>query len=135
MGTWGIDSFGNDDAADLVGDLTEQSDLEPVREAIARVLAADGYLEAPDAQQAIAACEVVAVALGRPSAAAEAEEDLMAWIARVKPSPDPALRFQAAQALDRILGPDSELRELWEESDEFAHWQAEVTGLRARLQA
>jgi hypothetical protein len=79
MGTWAIDSFANDDAADLLGDLTEQIDLSPVREAIARVLESDGYVEAPDAQQCLAACEVLAAALNRPSSAAQAEEALMAW--------------------------------------------------------
>ena len=135
MGTWAIDSFGNDDAADLLGDLTEQSDLAPVREAIARVLESDGYVEAPDAQQCLAACEVLAVALNRPSSAARAEEELMAWIARVKPAPDAAIVSQAANAIDRVLAHGSELRELWEESEEFADWQADVVGLRARLQA
>ena len=135
MGTWAIHSFGNDDAADLLGDLTEANDLGPVREAIARVLDADDYLEAPDAQQGLAACEVIAAGLDHPNAAAQAEEELMAWLTRVKPVMDSVIALQATKAIDRILAPDSELRELWEESDEFADWQADVAGLRARLQA
>ena len=135
MGTWALHSFGNDDAGDLLGDLTEQNGLGPVQEAIARVLNTEGYLEAPEAQQCIAACEVVATALGRPSAAAQAEEELVAWLARVRPILGSEVVTQATEALDRVLEPESELLELWQESAEFADWHANVTGLRSRLQA
>lgn len=135
MGTWALHSFGNDDAGDLIGDLVEGTDLLPVQEAIERVQSTAGYLEAPEAQQGIAACEVVALALGHVSAASQAEEELTAWVARIKPSVDSAVVSQAVQVVDRVLAPDSELRELWEESDEFKDWQADVTALRARLQA
>jgi hypothetical protein len=135
MGTWAIHSFGNDDAGDFLGTVTDQRNLEPVRGAIARVLDAGGYLEAPDAQQCLAACEVIAAALGHLGPAAEGEPDLVAWITRVKPAPDSALIFQAVRAIDRILASNSELRELWEESEEYSEWQAAVTNLRARVQA
>jgi hypothetical protein len=36
-------------------------------------------------------------------------------------------------SIERILGPDSELRELWEETDEFAEWQANLEQLRSAL--
>jgi hypothetical protein len=135
MGTWALHSFGNDDAGDLVGDLVEGNDLSPVQEALDRVQSTAGYLEAPEAQQGIAACEVVALVLGHSSAASQAEEELTAWVARIKPSVDAGVVSQAVQVVDRVLAPGSELRELWEESDEFKDWQADVTALRARLQA
>jgi len=135
MGTWALHSFANDDAGDLIGDLVEGSDLSSVQEAIERVQSTEGYLEAPEAQQGIAACEVVALVLGHGSTASQAEEELTAWVARVKPSVDAAIVSQAVQVVDRVLAPDSELRELWEESDEFNGWQADVRSLRARLQA
>ncbi len=135
MGTWALHSFGNDDAADLLGDLTEQNGFGPVQEAIARVLNTEGYLGAPESQQCVAACEVLAMTLGRPSAAAQAEEELVAWLARVQPTLGPDIVSQATKAIDRILVPESELLELWRESEEFADWQADLTGLRSRLQA
>lgn len=135
MGTWALHSFGNDDAADLLSDLMDQNGVEPVAEAIARVLKSDGYLEAPDAQQGIAACEVVATALGKPSGASQAEEDLASWISRVNPVFGSDIVSQATKAIDRILTPESELLELWQESDEFSDWKADVTDLRSRLQA
>jgi hypothetical protein len=135
MGTWALHSFANDDAGDLIGDLVEGTDLSPVQEAIERVESTAGYLEAPEAQRGIAACEVVALVLGHASAASQSEEELTAWVARVKPSMDAAVVSRAVQLVDRVLAPDSELRELWEESDEFNDWQADIRALRARLQA
>lgn len=134
MGAWGVGSFDNDDAADFLSDVTEGADLGPVREILATALGADEYLEAPDASQAIAAAEIVAAALGHPSSAAQQEDELMEWIARVKPTADAALGSQAVKALDRILAPNSELRELWEEADEFAEWEATIVALRSQLQ-
>ncbi len=133
MGAWGIGSFDNDDAADFLSDVTEGTDLAPVREILSTALGADEYLEAPDASQAIAAAEIVAAVLGRPTSAAQREDELIEWIGRVKPTTDAALVAQAGQALDRILAPNSELLELWEEADEFAEWQATVTALRSQL--
>ncbi|MGR4877816.1 DUF4259 domain-containing protein [Pseudoxanthomonas sp. LARHCG66] len=134
MGCWAIGSFGNDSAADWLIDLTKTSDLSLVRETIARALVAEEYLDSPDATDALAAIEVVVAAIGRPTTEAQNETELLEWIARVKPSPDAKLVSDAQQAIDRILGPESELRELWEDTEDFSDWQAEVTDLRSRLQ-
>jgi len=136
MGCWAINSFGNDDAADWVSELTDASDLSPVQSAIAAVLTVDGgYLEAPDASQALAAAEVIAAALGNAGPAASSQEELIEWLGRVKPEPGEALVEQATQAIDRILAEESELRELWEDTDEYAEWKNDVESLRGRLRA
>ncbi|WP_226469887.1 DUF4259 domain-containing protein [Luteimonas panaciterrae] len=133
MGCWAIGSFGNDSAADWLADLLETSDLEMVREAIASVLAADGYVESYDATEGLAAIEVVAVALGRPTENAKAQTALLEWIVRVQPAPEPSLVADAQRAIDRILAPGSELLELWEETEDLDEWRADVTGLQRKL--
>ncbi len=133
MGCWAIDSFGNDDAADWLGDLTEAMDLSPARRTVSALLSEDGYLDAPFSTEALAAIEVVAAALGRPTVTAQSQAKLMTWIAKVKPVADTSLVFDSARAIERILGPESELRELWEETDEFGEWQANVEQLRSAL--
>lgn len=134
MGCWAIDSFGNDDAADWLGNLIESNDLSPARQAVSAVLAEDDYLDAPYATEALAAIAVVAAALGRPTTSAKGHPDLLAWVAQVKPNPDSSLVSDSIRAIDRILAADSELRDLWEETDEFNEWQANVVELRAALQ-
>ncbi len=133
MGCWAIDSFGNDDAADWLGELTQAQDLSPARQAVLALLAEEGYLDAPLSTEALAAIEAVAAALGRPTIAAQGQPSLMTWIASVKPVPDASLVSDAARAIERILGPDSELRELWEETDDFGEWQDNVGQLRSAL--
>lgn len=135
MGAWGFGSFENDDAGDFLGDLTDSGDLALIREAIDNVLTSTEYVEAPDACMAIVAAEVVAAALGRPTLAAQQEEELTRWLSRIRPRIDTGLAAQARDALARILAPNSELRELWEETDDLSDWQASVLELDRQLQA
>lgn len=136
MGCWSADSFGNDDATDWLLELVDQQTLAPSETAIGIVLrVGNDYLEAPDASEALVAAEVIAAALGRPGVSAQKEETLMLWIEVAKPQPNPDLVAQSIQAIDRILAKDSELFELWSESDEFQDWINEVQDLRARLSA
>ena len=134
MGAWGFGSFENDDACDFLADATESGDLSLIRDVLDNVLTSTEYVEAPDASQAIAAAEIVAAALGRPTLAAQREEELSSWIARIRPTIDTELAGQARDALTRILAPNSELRELWEEAEEFSEWQSAVSELGQQLQ-
>lgn len=133
MGTWGIGSFENDDAADFMIDLLDSGDLSLVREVLDNVLTSTEYVEAPDATLAIVAAEIVAAARGRPTLAAQQEEGLADWLARIRPTVSIDLAAQARDALNRILADNSELRELWEETDDVHDWQAVVTELRSHL--
>ena len=131
MGAWGVGHFENDDAGDWVWELEDAGSLEPVIAAIAAVEAATEYLEAPDATIALAAAETIAAALGRP---APDLPDAVAAVVKVLPhAPDPDLVSRARAAVERIAS-DSELRELWEETDDFAAWQSKVSDLIQRLQ-
>jgi len=133
MGSWAVHSFGNDDAADWLLELEEQDDLAFVRGTIAEVLEADGYLESTYATQALAAIEVIAATLGRPTAAARAEKPLMSWIRQSHHHPEPTLIASALRALDRIDADQSELRELWQDGPDFAAWRQNIAELRAHL--
>jgi len=135
MGAWGFGSFDNDDAADFLADVTESGDLSLIREVLDNVLTSTEYVEAPDASQAIAAAEILAFAMGRPTPAAQQEQALVQWISRLRPSVEPALVTLARDALVRILAPNSELRELWEEADGLSDWRATVVELAQQLQA
>lgn len=133
MGTWGIGSFENDDAADFMIDVLDSGDLSLIREVLDNVLTSTEYVEAPDATLAIVAAEIVAAARGRPTLAAQQEEGLADWLARVRPSIDASLLAQARDALTRILAENSELHELWEEADNAHDWRAIVVELGQHL--
>ncbi|WP_440224222.1 DUF4259 domain-containing protein [Dokdonella sp. MW10] len=133
MGAWGTGSFDNDDAGDFLADVTDSGDLALIREVLDNVLTSTEYVEAPDACQAIVAAEIVAAALGRATLAAQQQQDLSRWLASIRPKIDADLVAQAREALTMILAENSELRELWEETDDFAEWRALVNELGQQL--
>jgi hypothetical protein len=129
MGAWSHESFENDDAMDWVGELEGAEGTEPIVEAFEAVLQTADYLEAPEASMGLAAAEVVAALLGKP--AAKLPDEVTSWVAGQRPPPS-ALFKKARRVVERIL-EDSELKDLWAESEELATWQQEVEGLLRRL--
>jgi hypothetical protein len=132
MGAWSKDSFGNDTACDWAYGLENTSDLSLVRETLQKVVDSDEYLEAPDAEEAIAAAEVIARLKGNFGQRDSYSETTDSWVAAHPQRLPQDLVNLADQALDRILRPPSELLELWRESDEFEAWQGSVLDLRNR---
>ena len=129
-GAWGDGSFDNDDALDWAGDCVRATSPAVVKAAFDRVLDAK-VVEAPDASAAIAAAEVVAASLGKPSPALPA--DLKAWLAG---QPRAQIASQAAlanRALTKIEDArQSELRQLWSEG-KANRWLNNVQALQTRI--
>jgi hypothetical protein len=136
MGTWSIDAFGNDDAADWAHELEEAEDLGPIEEAIDAVLSVgDEYLEAPEASIALAAAEVLARLCGNSGERNSYTEAVDKWVENSQLKPSVELLDKAQAAIARILAENSELKELWEDTDEYDAWQASVDSLRTRVGA
>nr|WP_315249915.1 DUF4259 domain-containing protein [uncultured Duganella sp.] len=137
MGTWAVDAFGNDYAQDWAEDLHETSNMDAVEGTLNTVLDGGVELEAPFAAEALVAIEVLARLQGKGGPRTEDSTAVDEWVdarkAKAKPRAD--LAAKAVQAIERILSPDSELRQLWEESEHYADWRAAVEDLRARLSA
>jgi hypothetical protein len=129
-GAFGSGAFENDDALDWVASCVRSSGTMQPSAAFEAALR-PGYLEAPEASAAIAAAEVVAAALGKPSRALPKE--MSAWLER---QPKPALanlRPVALQVLLRVKDPKlSELRQLWSEG-KSEQWLARIAELESRL--
>lgn len=132
MGAWATDSFANDDALDWLIDFVETPTIEMLRDTLEHIMShdPDDYLDAPDCSEAIAAAEIVAALTGRPSA--NLPDDLKAWLQSDHGLDAAHLTRTAAAAVERIAG-DSELQELWEESDSSEQWASDVTDLMCRL--
>ncbi|MGF1649271.1 MAG: DUF4259 domain-containing protein [Hyphomicrobiaceae bacterium] len=134
MGAWGIGSFENDDAADFIVEF-EDGGVVTAAEAIRTVTEyeAEDYLEIMEAGVALAAAELVLAALSG-DASRLTDEARAALAPHVSALARADLRGDAVQAVVRILA-DSELRELWEETDECDAWLANVEALLERLNA
>lgn len=132
MGAWSHEPFGNDDASDWAVDLEDTKDLSLIEEALNDVLQADEYLDAPEASVAIAAIEVIAKLLGKGTQTDAYSEGIDEWMKSISIKPSAALIAKANRVLERVLGEDSELRELWEEvgADD---WLNSVNALRKAI--
>ena len=138
MGAWGWGSFENDEALDWVLDLEQSKALSVINGALDAILDSDDdYLDATDCSMALAAAETVAALAGRPEPSLP--EEVARWVqhrqtesSQEGPLVDESLTTKARQAVEAILS-ESELLELWEETDEFDRWQATVTDLLERL--
>lgn len=129
MGAWGALAFDNDNANDWAYDLEETSDLSLVETAFAAVGDAETYIDSDDACNALAACEVLARLRGNFGYRNAYTKKVDVWVAKHPCVPPQELLARAASVIDRILGDDSELNELWAGSSE---WLEAVADLRRR---
>jgi hypothetical protein len=133
MGAWSAESFGNDTACDWSYGLEDVDDLSLVGQSFEAVLdEGDEYLDSDVACEAIAACEVIARLKGNWGRRDSYSEPVDQWVESHKIIPPDNLVQTALAVIGRILGPDSELRELWEDSSE---WPKAMEDLRARVGA
>ncbi|HET9849918.1 MAG TPA: DUF4259 domain-containing protein [Candidatus Dormibacteraeota bacterium] len=127
-------AFDNDEANDWAYGLEDADDLAPVQAALAGVdTAGADDLDADAATEALAACEVLARLRGRPGYKNAYTEKVDDWVASHPIDPDAHVIEQAGRAIDRILGDNSELRELWDDSGDAEEWRAAVADLRNRV--
>lgn len=126
MGAWGFQFTENDGALDFLGDVAESRDWSSVAAFLTDYVDNGGY---DDADQAIAAGELVAAAIGKPSPLLEGE--LATWAAQHSVE-GAALRPLAANAAKLALS-NSELNELWSETEQYSDWQATLGDLLSRL--
>ncbi|MHA7812095.1 MAG: DUF4259 domain-containing protein [Phycisphaerales bacterium] len=134
MGAWGHKSFENDTAGDWIWGLKPSDDpFAYPMSAIDKLLKSDIYIDAPEGEEAIAAAECLAAAQGNPPA--YPPEELEKWLASLNDTrPDPELLDRANQALIKVRNDEqSELRELWKDTEYFQAWQVAIDNLINRL--
>lgn len=133
MGAWGPGIFDNDTACDWAYELEGRHDLGVIERALDAVLDGDDAPDADIGEEALAAAEALARLQGHWGVRNSYTERMDAWVEAAALAPPTALVRRAHAAIDRILAADSELAELWAESDEFEAWKAAVAELRQRL--
>jgi hypothetical protein len=130
MGANGAKNFENDDASDWVYDLTESDGPELLTEAFATVEKLD-FADAPDCCIALAAAEVVAAAKGKPSS--DLPDEIRTWLENQDHLDKFKKLDKRAAKVAKKVQAKSELRDQWEESDDWHNWQMAVEGLLKRL--
>ena len=134
MGAWGHDTFDNDASGDWACELAECDDLSVIEEALERVIeCGDDYLESDEAARALAACDTIARLRGNFGVRNANTERVDKWVAAHPDLSTDRLLPVAHRVIDRVVGDDSELPQLWEDSNFFDEWQASIADLRSRL--
>ncbi|MFD4671797.1 DUF4259 domain-containing protein [Lentzea sp. NPDC058450] len=131
MGTWDIGHFDNDAAADFSGALDDAPQTEReaiIRKALTTTIETEGFLDSYYACKVMASAALIAAQLpgGAPITTSYAPDEPM-------PTFSADLRPLAVQALDRVLEKDSELAELWDETEYSEKWRQSVAELKAVL--
>lgn len=135
MGTWSHESFGNDTANDWAYELEDATDFSVIEAALQVALdEGDEYLDADLAMEAIAAVEVIAKRLGKGTQSDVYTEKVDQWLETISEQPSDGLLSLAKRVLERIVADDSELKELWLESDEYELWLGNIQQLKNALQ-
>ncbi|MEZ0297725.1 MAG: DUF4259 domain-containing protein [Candidatus Methylacidiphilales bacterium] len=137
MGAWDVTIFGNDDAVDWTYEFVEEEDnkLSFVSFTLDEVFDTpeDEYIEIEQASYALAAADVLARLKGQFYDRNEYTEQVDKWVAKHPMAPGKTLVSKALKTIDRVLGPESELNELWKETDDYAAWCSELEKLKIRL--
>ena len=140
MGAWGINTFENDGALDWLGDFLEEPTEKRIRDTFSPSTNNQGGLfgklfgrkpagKVPDldGEHVLAAAEVVATILGSPSK--DNPDELKD---PPKLSLGPSIATQAKLAIESILD-SSNLKDCWEETDDYQEWLLCVADIRSRL--
>jgi hypothetical protein len=134
MGAWGVLAFDNDGACDWAYELEAVDDLSLVNSTFDAVAGENEYLDAHEASNALAACEVIARLRGNHGYSNAHTKDVDTWVATHRIDPPASILARAEAVIERVLGDRSELRDLWDQSEAIGlEWRRSVEDLRRRL--
>ena len=126
----GVGSFSNDDASDWVANELSGSPQRAVERAIKILLESREYLQVTECSNAVAACEVLAAAQGRP--AKDLPPEVAAIAKRMSQKQSDELRAKAKAAIEKVL-KEGELQSLWSDSEHYKDWLAVIDDLKSRI--
>lgn len=136
MGAWGVGNFDNDTACDWGCQLEKTNDISLIEATIQEILNVDkDNLDVDLACEGLAAIETIARLMGKKCQQTAYSEAVDRWVQHQTLKVSETLKANALKAIDRILARESELAELWEESDDYQEWVATVTLLKTKIAA
>ncbi|WP_420597181.1 DUF4259 domain-containing protein [Deinococcus sp.] len=132
MNTWGTAAFDNDAAKLFVQEVLEDGAFA-LQEACEVVLDPDtDFVAEEEGARAVAAAEILAAHLSGDTETVF-DSALQDWIEKLDAGELEPMRELAAEALARVVGPDSDLPEYWTESEDGEEWFGNMARLREVL--
>ncbi|WP_276366047.1 DUF4259 domain-containing protein [Chryseolinea sp. H1M3-3] len=138
MGAWGYGHFEDDSALDFMADIEESSHPKNViKKAFEQAIAAD-YIESDEGNAVVVAAAYVDGQINGTKFSEEGQSvplSIDTFVDRHRDIDLSDLRKNAVLALNKVLGENSELKELWAENDEdFPRWTQGIQLLIKRLE-
>lgn len=135
MGAWAEDSFGNDSACDWIYEFLKNPSFEKIEQELNFVLEEKDFIDSDVGCRAIAACEVIARLKGNWGVRNSYSEALDNWIEANPSTISDTLIKKALKTIEKLLGKDSELLELWDEGGVNQTWHNCMDDLKHRLKS
>lgn len=123
-------AFGNETAREWLRTLFPSSTDEHIIRAFLAVVQSESFVDAQDAERAVAAAEMVALSHG--AGAPDNPQECSMWVRRNNYKAAPELVTASVEVIERIFS-NSELKELWERTDGMIQWKTEIHSLMSRL--
>ena len=140
MGAWGYHIFEGDSACDGLCDINSSDNISEILGSFLNTVIenADDYIEEDDAGYALAAAAVIDSKLNGIDFSIVTEEGdemsgLNEAVALLDTEDAQQLASKAAEAIYLIVGDNSELSELWQESEDFDIWSSGLKNMADRL--
>jgi len=131
-GRWGVGNLDNDDSMDFLLEIVPDGEVGLLTRAFHVVLAAKPYPDDIQASRALAAAELIAASVGRPSANLPA--DCLEWATLHSPEVNKTLVRLALEAVDRITFESETLILMQEgEARELATWKENIESVKKRI--
>ncbi|MDR0237302.1 DUF4259 domain-containing protein [Acinetobacter sp.] len=138
MGTWSHEPFGNDIASDWAYEFEENDGYEVIEDAFDQIIdmATEEFIDADIGCIAHAAAEVLAKSF--TDGVAENEyypEPVEKWLQHNQHKHNYELIPKALLALNLLISENSELDELWQDSDDYEDWTKNIAELKETLKS
>lgn len=132
LGSWDVSSFGNDGARDWLEELLQAKGADRVFRALmgAGKLGPNDYLQTTESECAVAAAEIVAAGAGSPSS--QLPPKASQWVQDRNFTAGAEIVDLALRVVERVA-KNSELKEVWDDTDSAEDWYALITDLETRL--
>ena len=133
MGAWNYGVFDDDTAYDALDDLIESSKIISDMEKYFDAVIGAEYVDYDDGHYALVSAAVIDSVLNDTQYSCD-DEDYFKWIKTLKSFDFAPLKQKAIDAIDAVLSDSSEIKELWEESEElYSAWREDKISRRERL--
>ena len=129
MAAWGTKTFEEDTANDWIQELIDSDD--PREFLIESVSTEAGFIEADQGSAVLAAGETLIALLDEPRDGVPGE--LVDWVGVNECDDVSDLPELAVESIDRVLGNQSELRDVWSEAEDFEEWLENIQQMRELL--